>query len=224
MSDPATLELLQKIDQRLERLEQKVNESEELFLNGLSIAGDAIDQKFNPEKVGGLENMEKFKKVQSLLEKLTEQENLKALETLIDNLKNLSTIVVKLQQLDNGVSMGVDAIDEFFGHAMRKGVDIEEFATNLKRFSYLLIDVFESGALADLLDSGILDTNSIETVGALGKSMSISSEVRSSAGPTTALAALFNKDIQRTLGFALTFATHFGKTLDNKKSIKLSKN
>lgn len=70
------------------------------------------------------------------------------------------------------------------------------------------------------MESGILDPSAIKTVGALGKSMATSGKLKSSAGPGKALASLFDHDVQRALGFLLTFATHFGRTLEEQSNPK----
>ncbi|TNF01564.1 MAG: DUF1641 domain-containing protein [Deltaproteobacteria bacterium] len=102
---------------------------------------------------------------------------------------------------------------------MAKGFEIEEFSNQLKKLSLLLINAFESGAFTNLLDSGILDPRAIETVGAVGRSMAVSSEARKvEVGPFRVLTSLMDRDIQRALGFFLTFATHFGRTLSEQKT------
>lgn len=220
MSDQATIELLQRIDARLERLENKVNETPEMAMNGFSIFADSIDEKFNPATQEGLNNLDKVQKLQTLLEELTRDDTLDAFVQLTASLKAITPLLENLQQIENVASIAVDSMDEVFGIAMEKDLKVDEFLANLKKLTFALIDAFESGAFSDLLESGILDPHAIETVGALGRSMAVSNKVKQSAGPVSLIAALLNKDVQRALGFSLNFAAHFGRTLDERKRIK----
>ena len=108
--------------------------------------------------------------------------------------------------------------------AMERNLDIEAFFMNFKKLSYHILDLFESGALNQLVESGILDSRSIDTVGALGKSMAVSSGVKVEVGPLKAMSFFFNKDFQRAMGFAMNFASHFGRRLDTKTTNKQIKN
>lgn len=218
MSDSATLKMLQRIDARLERLENKINEAPTILQDGLSILGDSLDEQFNPQSQEGINNLEKVHKVQKLLKTLSEDQNIDSLQSLLESLGQLSRSASQLGQLENGISIFADSIDEFFAYAMENGLDVEDFANNLKKFSFLIIKAFESGALTDLVESGILDPQSIRTVGDLGHSMAISCDTCSEAGPSSIFRALFNKDIQRSLGFTLRLATHFGQTLEARKT------
>lgn len=220
MSDQATIELLQRIDARLERLENKVNETPQMAMDGMSIFADSIDEKFNPATEAGLNNLNKIQKLQELVEEVTKEDTLEAIVQLTASLKTLTPLLENLQQIENFISIAADTTDEIFARAMENDLKVDEFLENLKKLTFALIDAFESGAFSDLLESGILDPHAIETVGALGRSMAVSNNVKHSAGPVTLIAALLNKDVQRALGFSLNFAAHFGRSLDDRKRIK----
>lgn len=226
MSDEI-LEMLKKIDGKLDRLESRVDsiENEKLGLvnDGLSILSDSVDDHFNPQNPNGLNNLDKINKVQKIMSNLTSDDTLKALTQMSENLKNIADLTVKVQQTEDVISIMLDSFDDFFQKAMEQGLDIEDFMSNLKRFSFLMLDAFESGAFNELMDSGILDPSSIKTVGALGKSMATSGKMKNSAGPVSLVSAIFNPEIQRSLGFLLTFATHFGRSLKSQRTLQIEK-
>jgi uncharacterized protein YjgD (DUF1641 family) len=219
MSDDSTLELLKSIDSRLARLESRMEETPKMALDGFAILGDSLDEKFNPHTEEGMGNLAKFEKVQKLMDLLQDKDTLDAIVTLTESLKDLGPLVEKVKLLEDGVSIFADSFDEISAQAMAKGFEIEDFSNQLKKLSLLLINAFESGAFTNLLDSGILDPRAIETVGAVGRSMAVSSEARRvEVGPFRVLTSLMDRDIQRALGFLLTFATHFGRTLSEQKT------
>lgn len=219
MSDDSTLELLKSIDSRLARLENRMEETPKMALDGFAILGDSLDEKFNPHTEEGMGNLAKFEKVQKLMDLLQDKDTLDAIVSLTESLKDLGPLVEKVKLLEDGISIFADSFDEISAQAMTKGFEIEDFSNQLKKLSLLLINAFESGAFTNLLDSGILDPRAIETVGAVGRSMAVSSEARRvEVGPLRALTSLMDRDIQRALGFLLTFATHFGRTLTEQKT------
>lgn len=217
MADVEVLELLQKIDARLDKLEEKQNEA----MNALSIFGDSLDELFKPNDVNGKHNLEKVEQLKDILETLNHRDKLNSIKVLMENLNHVADLAPKLSQLDNGVSMSVDVVDEFMSYAMANGLDVEKFLTNLKQLSFLMVDAFESGAMTKLLESGVLDHRSIETVGALGKSMAVSGHQTKPASFGQIFGALFDPNVRSAIGFALNFASQFGKTL-NKKNNKHS--
>jgi uncharacterized protein YjgD (DUF1641 family) len=217
MSDDQTLKLLQSIDARLARLEAKAEEAPGMAMDGMAIIGDSIDEKFNPHTKSGLSNLDKVEKAQKILEHLGDQQTLDSIEVLVENLKNLTPLVSKLKLMEDGVSIFADSLDEIFSYAMAEGLEIEDFSNQLKKFSFLMIKAFESGAFTNLMDSGMLDPKTVETMGAVGKSMSVSHCTKCEVRPVQMISSLFDKDIQRALGFLLTFSKHFGRSLDSKK-------
>ena len=196
-----------------------MEETPKMALDGFAILGDSLDEKFNPHTEEGMGNLAKFEKVQKLMDLLQDKDTLDAIVTLTESLKDLGPLVEKVKLLEDGVSIFADSFDEISAQAMAKGFEIEDFSNQLKKLSLLLINAFESGAFTNLLDSGILDPRAIETVGAVGRSMAVSSEARRvEVGPFRVLTSLMDRDIQRALGFLLTFATHFGRTLSEQKT------
>ncbi len=219
------IELLEKIDQKLDRLEERIttletNTQSEL-LNGLSILGDTIDENFNPALCSGRKNLANMDRLIKIVKQLSDDKTICAIEVLISNLSEISGLMEKFKQTEDILSILMDSFDDFFNYAMEQGLDIEDFSRNLKKFSFMMLDSFESGALTELMDSGILDPHAIKTVGALGKSMATSGKMKVSAGPLKAASSVFDPDVQRALGFLLTFARHFGRSLEDQTPKKI---
>lgn len=227
MSDQETLELLKSIDARLARLEAQQNEPRSLESMPLppefSILTDTIDGAFNPASEDGRENLKKLESVGRLLKILSEKETLEAIETLAGSVKQVAEASVQLKELQNVLSIMTDSVDEMMGKAIAGGLNIENLGENLTKFNQQLIHLVESGALPKLLESGILDDKAIEVVGALGQSLAVSNSHAANAGrrkkigPLALLGSLFDQDIQRSLGFAISLATHFGRKIKIKK-------
>lgn len=213
--------ILISIDERLARLESKVDRAYGGHANqikqSLAIAADSLDEYFDPSSESGEVMIEKVDKLKKIINLLAKDETLDSIETVIGELKNVAPILMKIKQLENTLSIFVDATDDFFNVAMDEGLDIEDFTKNLKKFSLLMTKTFESGSLNHLLESGILDVNSVQTVGALGKSMAMSSENCNRAGPLKVMGALFDPNIQQALGFFISFAQSFGEVIGKER-------
>ena len=221
MSDTEILELLRRIDKRLERLEsrqEKIPDYLKRFAEEeVSILTDSLDELFNPSSVDGIKNLNTFIQVKEILRTLGGEENLRALNQLSKSLKDIAYLTSQLKEIENTISIATDSMDELVAKAVGNGLNLEELARNLHTFGKQLVQLMESGAFSKLIDSGILDNKSIEVVGALGNSLAISRNHKKSIGVFGLVSALFNKDIQRSLGFSVNLATHFGRKLKNEE-------
>tara|TARA_B100001971_G_scaffold215190_1_gene259581 strand:+ start:4902 stop:5567 length:666 start_codon:yes stop_codon:yes gene_type:complete len=214
-------DLLKKIDQRLDRIEKQLEPKKSLeampLPNEVNILVDTIDESFNPHTENGLKNLDKIESVKNLLNTLSQRETIESIDSLTKSMHKLAPLIEKLKDIEDVICILADSTDEIMFKATQSGVNFEDFSENLKRFSLEIIHLMESGALDQLLSSGILDKKSIEVVGTLGHSLAISHASKRNVGPFKIFAALFNKDIQRSIGFALNLATHFGRKLKNNK-------
>ncbi len=199
-------ELLTNLDHRLAKIESRLDCLEHQTKNTLAIFVDAFDENFDPAVRLGRANLEKVDHLKSLIHLATQEETLVALESLISQLGYLAPLISKVKQLDNALSIAVDAADDFFDFAMKEGLDIEKFTENLKEFSLVMTKTFESGTITHLMESGIFDPRSVEVVGALGKSMALSSQSCSRASPLSMLGLIFDSDAQRAMGFLRNFS------------------
>ncbi len=223
MSDTEVLSLLRSIDERLSRLEEKAKMPESLeqipLPNEFNILVDTVDELMSPATASGQQNLEAISKLKELFEVLSKPETIDAFTSLTNTMKNLAPLIEQVGELENIFCILTDSVDEIMQKAMESGINIEELSKNLKSFSFDMVNLMESGALTKLLESGILDQKSINVVGALGQSLAVSQVKEKEVGPFKLLGALFNKDIQRSLGFGMNIAVHFGRKLQtqNKK-------
>jgi uncharacterized protein YjgD (DUF1641 family) len=220
MSDHETLALLKSIDSRLSAIENQVapKSLEGLKMpNEVSIFTDSLDRMLDPASESGQENLEKIESLKNLVNELTKKETLDAFVVLTQSLKDLSYLSSHLKEIENTLSVITDSVDEMMSYAISSGLNIEDLGENLKTLSSQVLNLMETGALAELMSSGILDNKSIEVVGTLGQSLAVSRSHERRVGPIQAVGALFNADIQRSLGFAINLATHFGRKLHAKK-------
>ncbi len=219
MSDNETLSLLKSIDKRLSRLENKRNfDAADLpFQNEMSIFTDSVDDFLNPASEKGSSNLRKLEIIKELVDNLGDEDNLRAVIDLSKSLKDIAYLTSHLREIENTVSIVTDSTDEIMAKAVEKGLNLEELARNLSKLSGELIDLIESGTFNKLIESGILDSKSIEVVGALGHSLAVSKGTEKRVGPLGIISAIFNKDIQRSIGFTLNLATHFGRKLKKQR-------
>ena len=220
MSDDETLSLLKSIDERLARLENKqvLDPTNLPFNNEISILSYSMDEVFDPASEKGCANLRKMEALKELFDTLGDERSLMAINDLAKSLQDIAHISSHLKEIENTISIITDSIDEVVAKASENGLNLETLALNVSKLSRELIDLVESGTLNELLDSGILDTKSIEVVGALGHSLAVSKGTEKRVGPMGILSALFNKDIQRSLGFTLNLATHFGRKLKKQRT------
>ena len=219
MSDNETLSLLKSIDKRLSRLENKRNfDAADLpFQNEMSIFTDSVDDFLNPASEKGSSHLRKLEIIKELVDNLGDEDNLRAVIDLSKSLKDIAYLTSHLREIENTVSIVTDSTDEIMAKAVEKGLNLEELARNLSKLSGELIDLIESGTFNKLIESGILDSKSIEVVGALGHSLAVSKGTEKRVGPLGIISAIFNKDIQRSIGFTLNLATHFGRKLKKQR-------
>ena len=219
MSDKETLSLLKSIDKRLSKLEKKrsLDAADLPFQNEMSILTDSVDDFLNPASEKGSSNLKKLEVIKELVNSLGDEDNLRAIIDLSKSLKDIAYLTSHLREIENTVSIVTDSADEIMAKAVEKGLNLEELAINLSKLSGELIDLIESGTFNKLVESGILDSKSIEVVGALGHSLAVSKGTEKRVGPLGIISAIFNKDIQRSLGFTLNLATHFGRKLKKQR-------
>lgn len=144
MSDKNIIELLERIDQKLDRLEGRIDAVEKMasseLMNGLSIFGDTIDENFDPSLESGRKNLANMDRVMTILKKLNEEETISSVELLVENLGGLSYLISQFKQAEDILSILMDSFDDFFTYAMKEGLNIEDFARNLKSFSFMMLD------------------------------------------------------------------------------------
>jgi hypothetical protein len=136
---------------------------------------------------------------------------------LVDVTEALRPLITLAPQVPTLVAVLMDSFDETVRVARDNGVDIERGVLNgaeaALRFGATM-DPDKVRELDALLKSGILAPGTLRVVGELGRALT---ETAASPPPPMGfvglLKALAQPDVQRALGFLVTFAEHFGRRL-----------
>ena len=206
-------ELLGQLLERMDRIEQHLAKADALASEApalLAMATDTIDGLYRDAAKAGIDIDERLKVGLHALERLTEPATLRALAGLSEQLVTLEQLA---RQAPGFAAMTVDMIDELYAAASRQGVDIEgTVRQGLTALRNLLI-LMQSDEMKALMSSGVLDPKTLQVMGAAAHALVSAQREPRRAGPMALLGALFNRDVQRSLGFALNFAERFGQKL-----------
>lgn len=139
------------------------------------------------------------------------------MQSMTDVIDALRPLVVLAQQAPAMVAMAGDSFDEVMKTALDSGIDVERGLLNgagaALRFGATM-DPDKVRALEALLQSGVLDPAALRTIGELGRALvETASAPPTAVGPMGLLKALGQPDVQRALGFLITFAERFGQRL-----------
>lgn len=110
-----------------------------------------------------------------------------------------------------------DSADEIARRALESGIDLEkgviQGAGAALRFGATM-DAEKVRSIEALLQSGVLDPRALLVMGALGRALAATAETEPPRmGLGALLQALRRPDIQRALGFLVTFGERFGRGL-----------
>ena len=201
------LQLLNKLTEpkMVEQLQQLLDLADQA--PGLAaMAGDMVDDLYRDAAASGVDLNQRATVGLQLLNKLTEPKMVEQLQQLLD----------LADQAPGLVAMAVDTADTMYEYVSEAGVDpdilLQKGLTNLVRFSALMAsDEFDV-----LLDSGILDPQTLVTVGGIGKALATSQqEPARKVSPLGMLGAMRDPDVQKALGFMMNFAKQFGKNVQS---------
>ncbi|PLS67577.1 MAG: hypothetical protein CV045_12810 [Cyanobacteria bacterium M5B4] len=206
--------LLNRMLDKIERLEAKVNQFEQLVEQApklMALFTDTMDGIYGNSLQAGVNIEERIKMGLHLLTTITEPETMRALCTLTGQLEQIATIA---EQAPGLTAMAVDIADNFYASMAQGGVDLETAARNGLDAAGRLVNLLQSDEIKALMDSGVLDPKTLVIIGNAANALVESRTHVEKAGPFTLLRALFNSDLQRTLGFLLSFGQHFGKRME----------
>ena len=138
----------------------------------------------------------------------------RAIAEVADGLRPLMALA---QQAPAFVAVLMDSFDEAMRTANDKGVDVERGLLNgaeaALRFGATM-DAEKVRELDALLKSGVLAPGTLRIIGELGRALTDTAAAPpATAGVLGLLKALGQPDVQRALGFLLTFAERFGRRL-----------
>ena len=129
----------------------------------------------------------------------------------------LGPLVASARQAPMLVAILMDSFDEAMRMASDKGIDVERGLLNgaeaALRFGASM-DAAKVRDLDALLNSGVLAPGTLRVVGELGRALTETAAAPpATAGALALLKALGHPDVQRALGFLVTFAEKFGRRL-----------
>ncbi|RMF27626.1 MAG: DUF1641 domain-containing protein [Bacteroidetes bacterium] len=232
LNEPATLQTLEKLLQRLDTIEKAVEDLGVLMsrLPGMvAMTTDMVDETFREASARGVDLDERMKILLGLLERVSDPATVEKLEGALR----------LADQAPGMAAMTVDMVDETFREASARGVDLDErmkillgllervsdpatvekleaalqFADRAPGIAAMTVDMVDE-AMGDLARKG-LDLNQIgQALSALGLALS-----NAQAQPSTRMSlwktigALKDPDRQKAMGFLMTLLKELGRQL-----------
>jgi uncharacterized protein YjgD (DUF1641 family) len=142
------------------------------------------------------------------------EERTQTIAAMSDALRPLLALAPQAPAL---IAVLMDSFDEAMRMAHDKGIDVERGVLNgaeaALRFG-VTMDTERVRELDALLNSGVLAPGTLRVVGELGRALTdTAASPPATLGVVGLLKALGQPDVQRALGFLVTFAEHFGRRL-----------
>jgi uncharacterized protein YjgD (DUF1641 family) len=110
--------------------------------------------------------------------------------------------------------MGMDILDDAYHDAVRLGLDVETLIRQGTTITPRLAALLESEEINALIDSGMLDPKVLEMLADAGNALvATHEEPWEKVGLFGMLNVISDPDIQSLLGFGISFAKRFAKTL-----------
>lgn len=220
--DAALVAALDRIAERLDRIEARLAPLETAARGGVAAAGIATETFDRlAAEVGEEEVDARLRAARDALVKLSEPATLQALRELAD----LAPRLVELGHAAPGLlAMLVDTLDGYAARAQDRGIDLDErgrvLLDALERLTSpaavaTLDAIFNRiDTIEHLLRSQVLDPRSVDVVSQAADALTISrSQPVAPIGLFGLLGALGEPEVQRAAGFAIQFARAFGQRL-----------
>lgn len=170
-----------------------------------AMAGDMVDNAYRSAANHGIDLETRTATALHLLNRLTEPQMVQQVEGLL----------ALADQLPGFVAMAGDMADDAYRSATNAGVDIEMMVKQggiaAQRFSNLMC----SPEFTALMDSGMLDPKAVRLLGNAASALVASQQQHpQKLGPVGLLGALRDPEVQKALGFFMTFAKAFGRSIE----------
>jgi uncharacterized protein YjgD (DUF1641 family) len=220
LTEPETVDVLTALLDRLDRLEQLAALADQVP-DAAMIAVDSIDDALTRAAERGVVLDERAKEGLVLLEKMTEPDTAQALGAVLDRAEHLERLSELAASAPDLIATVVDMLDAEYARAAETGYDPERLLRQTLGSLGRLGELFQSDEFEALLDSGVLDPEALEAVGSLGSAL-VESQKEAQRGETPqrgffgVIGALRDPDVQRALGFVMSFAKKFGRALNNR--------
>lgn len=231
LTDPATAEALLTVTEYAPQIAQATVALSQVP-DLVSGAIDTVDSAIRQLDASGFDLDARFRGVVLAAERFTDPTVLSALITLADKTPQLEEALAIAERLPGMVAAAMDTFDGLAAQVAERGIDVDErLALTLQAAEsltdpviiHLLQAVLAKGPeltlLVDtLLESGVLEKEAVDLAGSTGRAVvQTRSATPAPVGALGAAFSIFDKDVQRSLGFAIHFAQRFGRTLDAKR-------
>lgn len=198
---------LERIEARLEGLERALAPVAELTTQGPAIAatlGDIIDEQ--TVRLGDFER--RVRALSETLEHLSRPQTMASLRQVVEIAENAPNLIATL----------ADITDELMAEAEGEGLDLTHIGDDGRRLLIGLLKLATSPELRSLMDSGMLDPRTLESLGTVAKTLVEANETEPPrVGLFGAMRALSDEDTQRAVGFLLRVAQSFGRALKRER-------
>lgn len=210
-------ERLARIEARLGRLEDSLDRLDDLLDRMPMLVAtmtDVVDDRVDGRQA---DIDARARRLVRIADQLTDQKTLDGLERLAANGHKLEKAVEVLEAMPGNVATVVDVFDEFVARSTAEGIDVIQVGQQLSAAANRFARFIQGPQFQALLDSGILDPESVEMVGHAGRALAQAGAdgKDEEAGLFGLLGAMRDDDVRRAVGFAVAFARQFGADLKN---------
>lgn len=219
LSSEKTLQALERLLARVDALEASTTMLVQAVESGPALVGGLVD-RFDQLKRDPSQPTPDLDALMAhgpaLTAKLTSPATLQALDGLLGRIDTLEESVSMLTMAMEGapalITSLVDEADRRAAEMDMEGM-VQEASDAFKQFHAW----YKVGGLDKLRESGVFDPKTVEVIGSLSGSMLTSLEMaereQKRVGAVGLMRALGDEDVQRAMGFLITFARQFGQTL-----------
>jgi uncharacterized protein YjgD (DUF1641 family) len=202
MSDMQLAQTLERLLTRIDELESKVDalstslEAVQTFSSKAGLladaAGDSAAHFYNEAEARGIDPLARAQAGLALAEKLSSEQNMALVDTLLDKTDHLALAVRALDKIDTD--------------------DLEVIATQGAGTVSTLATLMRSDEFGQLIASA--DPTALGVAGSAGTALVETKAARvAPVGPFGALMKMMDSDVQRAVGFTLAVAKRFGQKL-----------
>lgn len=204
LDNPETAQALNRLLDRLDTIEEAVDKLDAMMTQApamLAMMTDMADDVVHDAEAAGVNIDERLRLTLQLAERLTAPRTVEVLTQLMDRMDELEQLIALGEQAPGFVAMMVDTFDSVHQRAVEAGHDPERLARR------------SLTAVTSLLESGLLDPESIEVVEKAGDALADSQKAPPEVGFFGLLRAMRDPDTRRALGFLTEFGKRFGREL-----------
>lgn len=204
LDNPETAQALNRLLDRLDTIEEAVDKLDAMMTQApamLAMMTDMADDVVHDAEAAGVNVDERLRLTLQLAERLTAPRTVEVLTQLMDRMDELEQLIALGEQAPGFVAMMVDTFDSVHQRAVEAGHDPERLARR------------SLTAVTSLLESGLLDPESIEVIEKAGDALADSRKAPPEVGLFGLLRAMRDPDTRRALGFLTEFGKRFGREL-----------